>query len=492
MAKISGKTVQTPRRSTRIDEVIPVTVIGVDSARGPYREQVFTSAVSFHGCKYESKFDVLNNSLVILELGGEAGAPSTTARGRVKWAKRPGLAGGPHITAIELEEPGNIWGVAAPPKDWLEMDEKIKSGLEPGKRQPFIVSRPELIHTPMETAEPPVPSAITSAAANAITSSSPKPAASQSVPSTTASAAVEAPHRVGAPATPVGDLMRNFQSQMETFLSEAARAAVTERAATTIADARSILREEAKRALAETVAMHATPLIEQSLREVKKASQESTLAFQVQWAVQVEEDIKKAIARIEVRHRELDAATENMSASAIDRLERALETSRREGIDRIIAGLKEQFSPLVEQAKSAAAELSACKAEAANVFEQCLEKFSAKTEEICARMEKKFEVMLCERLDDAQAEFDRTSMIATGVALDGLRQMSEKHESEARSRLEHDVTPISEEALERLKRNAEEAALKFAAELRERSQQHFEEIGAAIAALGKGKKDVAI
>jgi ElaB/YqjD/DUF883 family membrane-anchored ribosome-binding protein len=180
-----------------------------------------------------------------------------------------------------------------------------------------------------------------------------------------------------------------------------------------------------------------------------------------------------------------------MAASATERLERALEASRRDGIDRIISGLKEQFSPLVEQAKSATAELNACKAEAANIFQQCLEKFSAKTEEICARMEKKFEVMLCERLDDAQAEFDRTSMIATGVALDGLRQMSERHEGEAKARLQSEVAPISEEAAAVLKRSAEEAKLQFAEDLRERTRRHFEEIGMAIATLGRGKKEAA-
>ncbi|MFZ0881483.1 MAG: hypothetical protein WA002_18450, partial [Candidatus Acidiferrales bacterium] len=61
----------------------------------------------------------------------------------MKWAKRPGFVGGAYLTAVELEEPGNIWGLQAPPKDWLEIAERAKAGGDASKPQPFLVSRPE-------------------------------------------------------------------------------------------------------------------------------------------------------------------------------------------------------------------------------------------------------------------------------------------------------------------------------------------------------------
>lgn len=64
------------RRSTRLNQAIPLTVMGVDSYRGPYREDVSTVSISAHGCKYESKHDVLTNSWVMLELKPE----QTTSR----------------------------------------------------------------------------------------------------------------------------------------------------------------------------------------------------------------------------------------------------------------------------------------------------------------------------------------------------------------------------------------------------------------------------
>jgi len=478
VSQTSGtKPAQAARRSTRIEETIPLTVIGVDSARGPYREQVFTSAISFHGCKYESKFDVLNNSLVLLELGGETpDSPTITARARVKWAKRPGFTGGPHLTAIELEEPGNIWGLESPPKDWLEVEERIKSGIEPVKPQPFLVSRAEFASTTLAVAEH---------ASSNLSFAAESPVHQAPVHQVVA-------HQAAAAARPVGDLMRNFQAEMESFLSQAASAAVRDRVTATMEEARTMLREEARRALAETAAMQATPLIEQSLRQFKNASQETALAFQVQWSLKLEEDIAKALGRIEERHSELDAVAEGMAASAIQRLQRALEASRRDGIERIISGLKEQFTPLVEQAKSATAELSACKVEASKVFEQSLEEFSARTEEICARLEQKFESALAERLESAQQELDRSSMIATSVALDSLRQSSQQYEAEVRAKLQREVVPVSEEALAALKQTAGDVRREFAEEMNDRTRRHFEEISAAIAGLGKiGKKNPA-
>src|ERR1700733_2474278 len=108
------------RRSTRINKSVPITVMGVDSYRGPYREDVSTGAVSCHACRYESKHDVLPSSWVMLEWPlREKEGETVSARGLVKWVKRPQDTSGTYETAIELEDPGNIWGIDTPPQDWV-------------------------------------------------------------------------------------------------------------------------------------------------------------------------------------------------------------------------------------------------------------------------------------------------------------------------------------------------------------------------------------
>ncbi len=445
------------RRSTRVDESIPITVVGVDSARGPYREQVFTTTLSYHGCKYESKFDVLNDSVVILELAADkADEVPATVRGRVKWAKRPSVVGGPYVTAIELEEPGNVWKLSKPPKDWQELAAAPKPKVDASKPQPFLVSRAEseMVEAPEKTNAGAAKSQVAAAAISD---------------------------------RPLGDLMRNFQSEMESMLSEAATAAVRERAAAAVEEARATILKDAKRVVAETGAAQAAPLIEHSLRQFKQASQETALAFQVQWTLQLEDEVKKAVDRVEERHLQLESEAENASAAAIDRLQKAIESARRDGIDRIIAGLKEQFTPLVEQAKAAAAELSACKTEATRILDRSLDSFSARAEEICAGAQARFEEAVRQRLESAQEELDRSGMIASNLALDSLRQSLEKHEREVRARLESDVAPASSAALAALRESADAARRQFVEDLNASAHQHFEKIGVAIAHLGKGK-----
>src|ERR1700729_4483683 len=87
------------RRSTRRDQAILVTVSGVDSCRGPYSEKVSTLTISCHGCKYQSKYQVLPDALVTLELHPETnGSARISARGRVKWIQRDAEPGGPLYT----------------------------------------------------------------------------------------------------------------------------------------------------------------------------------------------------------------------------------------------------------------------------------------------------------------------------------------------------------------------------------------------------------
>jgi hypothetical protein len=57
MNSVSSAT-QPVRRSTRIYEAIPLMIMGTDSWRAPYREQVLTIDVSAHGCRYNTKYPV--------------------------------------------------------------------------------------------------------------------------------------------------------------------------------------------------------------------------------------------------------------------------------------------------------------------------------------------------------------------------------------------------------------------------------------------------
>src|SRR5713101_8757975 len=108
------------RRSTRIVQAVPLTVAGVDALGRRFSEHTSTLIINCHGCRYQSKHYVLKNMWVTLEVPHpETGQPPRTVRGRVAWIQRPRTVRQLFQVALELEIPGNAWGIAFPPEDWI-------------------------------------------------------------------------------------------------------------------------------------------------------------------------------------------------------------------------------------------------------------------------------------------------------------------------------------------------------------------------------------
>src|ERR1700748_3972743 len=108
------------RRSTRIVQAVPLVVTGVDALGRPFAERTSTLIINCHGCRYQSKHYVLKNMWVTLEIPHpEGGQSARNVRGRVAWIQRPRTVRQLFQVALELEAPGNVWGIAFPPEDWF-------------------------------------------------------------------------------------------------------------------------------------------------------------------------------------------------------------------------------------------------------------------------------------------------------------------------------------------------------------------------------------
>src|SRR5262249_12090657 len=107
------------RRSTRIVQAVPFVVTGVDALGRPFIERTSSLIINCHGCRYQSKHYVLKNMWVTLEIPHpETGQPPRQVRGRVAWIQRPRTVRQLFQVALELEMPGNVWGIGFPPEDW--------------------------------------------------------------------------------------------------------------------------------------------------------------------------------------------------------------------------------------------------------------------------------------------------------------------------------------------------------------------------------------
>jgi hypothetical protein len=113
------------RRSTRIVQAVPLMVTGVDALGRPFAERTSTLIINCHGCRYQSKHYVLKNMWVNLEVPHpEQGHPPRRVRGKVAWIQRPRTVRQLFQVALELEAPGNAWGIAFPPDDWFAFPEE--------------------------------------------------------------------------------------------------------------------------------------------------------------------------------------------------------------------------------------------------------------------------------------------------------------------------------------------------------------------------------
>src|SRR5579863_7280036 len=112
------------RHSSRVEQAVPMTVVGVDALGRPFQERTTTLTINCQGCRYQSKHYVLKNMWVTLEVPhSEAGRAARSVRGRVTWIQRPRTVRELFQIAVELEVSGNVWGVAFPPSDWFPFPE---------------------------------------------------------------------------------------------------------------------------------------------------------------------------------------------------------------------------------------------------------------------------------------------------------------------------------------------------------------------------------
>ena len=109
------------RRSSRVDNPVPLIVLGTNRRGEPFQER--TSALSFnlHGCRYSSRHEYPLEGWVTLQVTGTEGAVAPAVRARVRSVLSPQTARELCQVGVELETPGNIWGLPTPPEDWRRL-----------------------------------------------------------------------------------------------------------------------------------------------------------------------------------------------------------------------------------------------------------------------------------------------------------------------------------------------------------------------------------
>jgi hypothetical protein len=106
------------RRSSRIERAVPLVVLATNRRGETFQERTSAVAVNLHGCRYSSRHDIAPEGWVTLQVTGTDGASSPAVRARVRSVLSSQTSRELCQVGVELETPGNVWGIPTPPEDW--------------------------------------------------------------------------------------------------------------------------------------------------------------------------------------------------------------------------------------------------------------------------------------------------------------------------------------------------------------------------------------
>jgi len=107
------------RRSSRVERPVSLIVLGTNRRGEIFQERTAAVSVNLHGCRYTSRHEYAPEGWVTLQVTGTDGANSRPVRARVRSVYSAQNPRELCQVGVELETPGNIWGIPTPPEDWL-------------------------------------------------------------------------------------------------------------------------------------------------------------------------------------------------------------------------------------------------------------------------------------------------------------------------------------------------------------------------------------
>lgn len=458
------------RRSTRINQAVPITVTGSDAMGRAFLERTTTSLVSAHGCRFASKHFLLAGTEVVLEV--PPATPEETPRkvtGRVAWTRSPATLRDLFQVGVEIAEPGNIWGVGFPPDDWDGSENAESAAATPeslkGAPAPIVVE-PEpaepaaLPETPGEVAslvpEPPPAGAPPEAAAG--------PSAPESPPLTTG--------EEGEP--------QDLSSELDTLLQQppAPGAAGTPILAPPPAepDAGPAIAsggreawtagqiEQLRAALDELESQ--TARIERRLEQVRTASGEISAGFR--------DGLEQRLAeQSEELRRKSGEMLEGFTAS----LESTLLAAGERALGRLVAGLDQRVEPIIAQAGRALSELEGRSRQLSVEIAEKLESQQASAQALLEKLgESADEVMhkAFESVSHTADWYQRRAQTAMNTAL-------EKHLAEFEGGARSAAGQVVQSFTQELERFREQFLVQTEQLAREKLQEQWESVGGEIA-----------
>jgi hypothetical protein len=396
------------RRSSRIVQSVPIIVEGTSALGHPFRERTSTVIINCHGCKYLSKHFVEEGNWVTLEIvQPEPAAEPRRVRAQVNWTYRPRSVQELFQIGVELETPGNIWGVAFPPEDWF----------------PFP-----------EPAAPEIPAATLN------------PGTAPAAPPAEGRPQLVAPPRAEAP-----------QADMESAVRAVTARIVAQEASRMAQELTAQVQQAAQKAMEEASSTYGDRMIRRALERIEEARKLHASVLQQEWEAGLESTLRESRGRL---------ATD--LAQTTERLRESFAQQLAADLDGASARLEQIRAQMAELERAAGAQLGDARERLAALREEINETEAGVAENASAQMRALYESGQ-KVTGEIQASLTATAEQAQSW-LDEIRQQIQDAAASARATMLARQKAL-EESIDALARRAQEARLAAEATLAETREQ---------------------
>ncbi len=423
------------RRSTRIYNAIPLAIQGSDAFRAPYLEQVSTLSVSCHGCRYRSKYEVIQGDTVYLDVKQSSdGSAAYSCQAQIKWVQRLMTRDYDFDIAVELVDPGNIWGIQSPPDDWFPIQAPKAIERESVRKEESLTPRIAQPVTPILKKE------------------------FDRAPQ------LERNDSIAALSPSLNQPMAGFGNQIQIMVTQAATAAIVKERERLMGEFRKQLQNEAVQTLESLISTSREELTRRMLKGLNDAHEEAARISYENWNKKIEQDTKIAVRAMVTQAVEISRRIEAMATSAVKLLERNMETSRTEVADQFLSSLREQLAPLLEDAQVTLRNLKASedklKGESQAIrerFEEYLEQTTQKSisavQEKTVGMLDQFESDVAKKLAESHDGLQEKSIEVIAETTKSLREISSGREESIEGQLRSLVSSATDDVAKVLNEN---------------------------------------
>jgi hypothetical protein len=443
------------RRSSRIVQAVPLVVTGVDALGRPFVERTSSLIINCHGCRYQSKHYVLKNMWVTLEIPhAEPGQPPRQVRGRVAWIQRPRTVRQLFQVALELELPGNVWGIGFPPEDWGNFVLSVGARSHEPQDQDIVLRLPEKSAEKLTDARPSAEPDLPPPAIGTDTLHVLPP------PTSTTDASLQL-------ARQVARLIADAKQQ----ISAAAREAAAQAVATEHQTATDKWQQKFSAAQSD-ISMES----ERAVERIQHESDERSRAVYIAAAKALQDELPKWLApHLEQLTREVTATISKAGAE-----QHALHEQHAAGITERVQQLCREAEEVARRIVAQSQELERRIAEQASVTSAVLDGRVRKQEEVFGAHQDKLNATagaVQQQLTDAAANAQGEMQARLTAQVDLARTQ---------------IQEFVESAMAKLKEGAAESANQSVADLRAQTREHLDsELQQRMAALSEAAKSIA-